>query len=121
MHGNGRIGPRARKGTHGGDSRQLSRGASRISADFYGKAELFGLIPVGFGPLWPSVAGYGVLTWRTFRIARHVCNSTAALHAIKRPFVPRVDMACNMPKTSYLQGISHTSIVKGNLAYKALQ
>jgi hypothetical protein len=65
-----------------------TRGASRISADFYRKAGPFGLISAGFRPVRLRLAGYGVLTWRTTRNARYVFRPTAMFHAINRPFIP---------------------------------
>jgi hypothetical protein len=78
-----------------------NRGASRISADFYGKTRPFGLISAGFGPFMPLGCRYGVLTWCTSRNARHVFRRVATFHAVNRPFIPRVGMACNTPTCGY--------------------
>ena len=43
---------------------RLQRGASRISANFYGKTGPFGLISAGFWPFWLQLARDGVLIWR---------------------------------------------------------
>src|SRR5271166_611746 len=51
---------------------RLNRGASRISADFYGRKGLFEPIRAILNPLCPSAAEYGVLTWCAIRIARHI-------------------------------------------------
>jgi hypothetical protein len=74
-----------------------NRGASRISADFYGKAGPFGLILAGFGPFRLRLAKYGVLLWRTGQNVRHVFRPAATFHAINRPFILGVRMASNAP------------------------
>src|SRR3954454_4192623 len=84
----------------GADARP-PRGASRISADFYGRTGLFGLILARFWRFWLRLAEYGVLTWCTSRNARHVFRRAATFHAINRPFIPRVRMACNAPTCGY--------------------
>jgi hypothetical protein len=82
---NGESGPSDSKGLAGA---RAEGGASRISADFYGKKGPFGLILAGFRPFMPLSCRYGVLTWRTTRNARYVFRLTAMFHAINRPFIP---------------------------------
>ena len=81
---------------------RLQRGASRISANFYGKTGPFGLISAGFWPFWLQLARDGVLIWRASRNARHVFRRTATFHAINRPFIPGVRITCNAPTCGYL-------------------
>jgi len=78
-----------------------TRGASRISANFYGKTGPFGLISAGFRPFMPLSRRYGVLTWRTSPNVRHVFRPAATFHAINRPFTPGVGIACNAPTCGY--------------------
>ncbi len=80
---------------------RLQRGASRISANFYGKTGPFGLISAGFWPFWLQLARDGVLIWRASRNARHVFRRAAMFHAVNRPFIPGVRMACNAPTCGY--------------------
>src|SRR5271165_4318821 len=75
-----------------------SRGASRISADFYGRKGLFEPIRAILNPLCPSAAEYGVLTWCAIRIAHHVNTPYSAAEGqsgfrmarigSKSPFLP---------------------------------
>src|SRR5271165_3660410 len=75
-----------------------SWGASRISADFYGRKGLFEPIRAILNPLCPSAAEYGVLTWCAIRIAHHVNTPYSAAEGqsgfrmarigSKSPFLP---------------------------------
>src|SRR4051794_36826169 len=79
-----------------------SRGASSAAAKIYSNDALFGPIPVGFRVVQALIAGYGVLTWRTSPYARHVFDPASILHAVNRPLIREVSMACNTPTHGYL-------------------
>jgi hypothetical protein len=81
-------------------------GASSAAAKIYSNEALFGPISVGFRVVQPLIAEYGVLTWRTSRNARYVSGPTATLHAVNRPFIPGVRMACNTASRSWAGLIS---------------
>src|SRR5271165_7291537 len=79
-------------------AKDIHRGASRISADFYGRKGLFEPIRAILNPLCPSAAEYGVLTWCAIRIAHHVNTPYSAAEGqsgfrmarigSKSPFLP---------------------------------
>jgi hypothetical protein len=71
------------------------RGASSAAAKIYHNDTLFGPISASFGVIRPLISEDGVLTWRTKRNVRHVSELAATLHAINRPFILGVGMACN--------------------------
>src|SRR3954471_7750652 len=84
-----------------GSSTSASWGASSAAAKIYSNDALFGPIPVGFRVAQPPIAEYGVLTWRTSPYARHVFGPASILHAVNRPLIREVGMACNTPTHGY--------------------
>jgi hypothetical protein len=76
-------------------------GASSAAAKIYSNDALFGPIPVGFRGVQPLIAEYGVLTWRASLYARHVFGLASILHAVNRPLIREVGMACNTPTLGY--------------------
>jgi hypothetical protein len=74
------------------------RGASSAAAKIYSNDALFGPVPVGFRVVRHLIAEYGVLTWRTSPYARHVFGPASILHAVNRPLIWEVAMACNTPE-----------------------
>jgi hypothetical protein len=72
------------------------RGASSTATKIYSSDALFGPIPAGFQVVWPLSAEDGVFIWRAIQNARHVSTLATTLHAINRPFILGVGMACNM-------------------------
>jgi hypothetical protein len=78
------------------------RGASSAAAKIYPNDVLFGPIPVSFRVVQPLIAEYGVLTWRASPYARHVFGPASILHAVNRPLIREVAMACNTPTHGYL-------------------
>jgi hypothetical protein len=77
------------------------RDASSAAAKIYSNDALFGPVPVGFRVVRHLIAEYGVLTWRTSSYARHVLGPASILHAVNRPLIRVVSMACNTPMHGY--------------------
>jgi hypothetical protein len=80
---------------------RLNWGASSAAAKIYSNDALLGPIPVGFRVVQPLIAEYGVLKWCTSLYARHVFGPASTLHAVNRPPIPEVAMACNTPTHGY--------------------
>src|SRR4051812_45078193 len=78
-----------------------TRGASSAAAKIYSNNALFGPIPAGFRGVRPLIAENGVLAWRTSPYARHVFGPASILHAVNRPLIREVPMACNTPSHGY--------------------
>ena len=87
---------------HKPSSRLPTWGASSAAAKIYSNNALLGLIPVGFRVVQPLIAEYGVLTWRTSPYARHVFGPASRSHAVNRPLIREVAMACNTLTHGYL-------------------
>ena len=70
---------------------RLQRGASRISADFYGKTGPFGLISAGFS----AVSAPAGQRWRVNMACKsnplHVSSPVATFHAINQAFILGVE------------------------------
>jgi hypothetical protein len=71
------------------------RCASRSAAILYGKEPGLGLVLARSRCFVTQRPVYGVLSWRAMWNARHVPGRGSILHAINRPSILGVDMACN--------------------------
>src|SRR5688500_13043769 len=76
---------------------KLPRSTGSIATHFQSHLELL----VSFRVVQPLIAEYGVLTWRTRLYARHVFGPASILHAVNRPLIREVGMACNTPTHGY--------------------